>query len=84
MFERGGFAVCLWRKLFVTGGGRTGFALQFECHGMRVLPAFPQAIPEFLAKNPHFYSVFCDFSLRSTFSLAIVRNGPSFSAAKQG
>jgi hypothetical protein len=35
-------------------------------------------------KNPHFPSLFCDSSLRSAISLAIVPSGPSFSAEKQG
>jgi hypothetical protein len=30
-------------------------------------------------KNPHFSSLFCDFSLRSALPLAIVPCGPSFS-----
>jgi hypothetical protein len=48
------------------------------------LATFLRAFPNRLAENPHFYSLFCDFSLRSLGSLAIVPNGPSFSAAKQG
>jgi hypothetical protein len=51
---------------------------------MRALPAFPQVIRDEHAKNLHFSSLFCDFSLRSLATLAIVPNGPSFSAAKQG
>jgi hypothetical protein len=35
-------------------------------------------------KNPHFSSLFCDFSLRSTLTLAIVPFGPGFSAGKHG
>jgi hypothetical protein len=46
--------------------------------------AFLRVIHKRLSKKPHFSSLFCDFSLRSPFSLAIVPNGPSFSAAKQG
>jgi hypothetical protein len=49
-----------------------------------VLHAFLTVILGSLAKNLHFSGLFCDFSLRYTFSLAIVPNGPSFSAAKQG
>ncbi|HYW97909.1 MAG TPA: hypothetical protein VE822_02265, partial [Candidatus Elarobacter sp.] len=36
------------------------------------------------SKNPHFYGLFCDFALRSVFSLAIVPSGPSFFAGKWG
>src|SRR5258707_13464176 len=35
-----------------------------------------------LQKNPHFSGLFCDFSLRSPFSLAIVPFGPGFCAGK--
>src|SRR2546426_12285895 len=35
-------------------------------------------------KKPHFYGLFCDFSLRSPFTLAIVPCGPSFFAEHQG
>jgi hypothetical protein len=51
---------------------------------MRALPAFPQVIRDHLTKKQHFSGLFCDFSLRSTFTLAIVPNGPSFSTIKQG
>jgi hypothetical protein len=51
---------------------------------MRALPAFPQVIRDSLAKNLHFSGLFRGFSLRSLITLAIVPNGPSFSAAKQG
>ncbi|PYT64094.1 MAG: hypothetical protein DMG35_01680 [Acidobacteria bacterium] len=36
------------------------------------------------AKKVHFSSLFCDFSLRSPFSLAIVLCGPSFSRKNKG
>jgi hypothetical protein len=35
-------------------------------------------------KKAHFSSLFCDFSLRSPFSLAIVLGGPSFSRKNKG
>src|SRR5204862_7641019 len=35
-------------------------------------------------KNSHFFSLFCDFSLRSAIPLAIVPCGPSFFVENQG
>jgi hypothetical protein len=52
--------------------------------GKSLEAAFLRVIHKRLSKKPHFSGLFCCFSLRSTFTLAIVRNGPSFSAAKQG
>jgi hypothetical protein len=52
--------------------------------GKSLEAAFLRVIHKRLPQNPHFSGLFCDFSLRSAFSLAIVPNGPSFSAAKQG
>src|SRR5580658_10888057 len=52
--------------------------------GKSLEAAFLRVIHKRLSKKPHFSGLFCCFSLRSTFTLAIVRNGPSFSAEKQG
>jgi len=65
-----------WEAIAVAPGVRAG--------STRGLHAFLTVILALLAKNLHFSSLFCDFSLRSPCSLAIVPNGPSFSAAKQG
>jgi hypothetical protein len=46
--------------------------------------AFLRVIHKRLSKKPHFSGLFRDFSLRSSFTLAIVPNGPSFSAETQG
>ena len=51
---------------------------------IRALRAFLTVIHGSLAKNLHFSSLFCGFYLRSLATLAIVPNGPGFSAAKQG
>jgi hypothetical protein len=63
-------------------------------HGMAVATLFPGSgtrqsrvstgdfhMP---AKKAHFSGLFCDFFLRSPFSLAIVLSGPSFSRKNKG
>ena len=50
----------------------------------RSQPAVLAVISTSLQKNPHFSSLFCDFSLRSAIPLAIVQVGPGFPLINRG